>query len=198
MDRSGSGDFQEDSAEKWAMLAQKGRPEAFEKLYGQFFKKIYFYLYYRCLHRETAEDLTSAVFLKALEKLSTFRPEAGNFSAWIYGIARNALMDFYRRRKKTVDIEDVWDISDGKNLELDAENSLLWERLKPYFAKLSGTEREIVLLRVWDDVPYREISRWMGKSEASCKMIFRRAMDYLREAMPLNLFLAFLFYKILH
>jgi len=67
-----------------------------------FFKRIYSYLYYRCLHKETAEDLTASVFLKTLEKLSTFNPENGNFFAWLYGIAKNLLADFYRARVKTV------------------------------------------------------------------------------------------------
>ncbi len=193
-----SWDFQESDIKELVSEAQRGSKKAFGKIYSLFFRKIYCYLYYRCLHRETAEDLTSMVFLKAMEKLSTFRKEEGNFSGWMYGIAHNALVDFYRARVKMVDIEDVWDISDGSNFELDTENSLLWEKIKPYFAKLSKLEREIILLRVWDEVPYNEISRWVGKSEASCKMIFKRAIDYLREAMPLNIFLMFLVYKSFH
>jgi len=72
---------------------------------------------------------------------------------------------------------------------------LLWEKIKPYFAKLSSIEREVILLRVWDGLSYSQIAEWVGKSEAACKMTFKRAINFLREAMPLNLFIAFLFYK---
>jgi len=104
MKQKESWDFQDGSAEKWVENAKQGDSEAFGRIYSLFFKKIYCYLYYRCLHRETAEDLTSQVFLRALEKLSTFRAGEGTFFAWMYGIAHNALVDFYRSRVRTLDV----------------------------------------------------------------------------------------------
>ncbi len=186
-------------AEALARRSQKGDREAFARIYELYAKRIYAYLYYRSCSRETAEDLTATVFMKALEKLDGFRPELGGFSGWIYAIARNALADHFRRRDQTVSLEsvvsDVWDLPGCDDVALDAENRELWETVKSFVAALGSEQREILLLRVWDDLPYAEIARISGKTEGACKMCFSRALSSLREAMPLSLFIAFLMMK---
>jgi RNA polymerase sigma-70 factor (ECF subfamily) len=172
-----------------------GDRKAFGKLYDLFSKKIYRFHYYRCYHRETAEDLTSQTFLKALERLSTFRPERGPFSAWIYGIARNCLMDHFRQKTNSVELEDIWEMPSSVNLELDAENKDNWKKIQPFLKQLSSDERNIVLLRIWDELSYREIAQIVNKTEGSCKMAFSRALSFLREALPLPLFIWLLFFK---
>jgi RNA polymerase sigma factor (sigma-70 family) len=185
----------DDEAERLAAASRMGDREAFGRLYDLYARRIYAYLYYRSLNRESAEDLTSAVFLKALENLAGFRPELGCFSSWIYGIARNALRDHFRARSRTVSLDeaaDLWATPDAGELEIEAENRDLWERLKPHLVALSPEQREIVILRTWDELPYKEIAALLGKSENACKMSYSRALGLLREAMPLSLLLAFL------
>jgi RNA polymerase sigma-70 factor, ECF subfamily len=183
-------------AEKLAQRSRMGDREAFGRLYELFAKRIYAYFYYRSLRRETAEDLTSSVFVSALEGLEGFRPELGGFSAWIYAIARNALTDHFRRSSRVLPLGDfaggVWDIPDGTDLELEALDRDRWERLRPHLAGLSGEQREIIILRLWDGLSYREIAGMLGKSEGACKMAYSRALSFLRGAMPLSLFIAFL------
>lgn len=175
--------------------SQAGDREAFGKLYDLFYKKIYFFIYYRSYHKETAEDIASLTFLKSLESIGTFDPDKGAFSTWIYRIARNCLIDHYRTKLKSVDIEDVWDIPGDADIELDMQNRENWEKLKPYLTGLSSDERNIVFMRVWDDMPYKEIAKVMNKSESACKMAFARSLAYLREAMPVLLFLSCLLLK---
>ena len=186
----------EEDGERLAAASRMGDREAFGRLYDLYARRIYAYLYYRSLDKDSAEDLTGAVFLKVLEGLSGFRPERGCFSGWIYGIARNALRDHFRARSRTVSLDeavaDLWDLPDSGSYELDAENRDLWERLKPHLAALPAEAREIVILRTWDELPYAEIARILGKSEDACKMSYSRALGFLREAMPLSLLLAFL------
>jgi RNA polymerase sigma-70 factor (ECF subfamily) len=191
----------DDQAERLAAASRDGDREAFSRLYDLYAKRIYAYLYYRSLDRESAQDLTSAVFLKALEGLAGFRPELGGFSRWIYGIARNALRDHFRALSRTVSLEgaaDLWDFPDAgglpaaAGLEIEAENRDLWERLKPHFAALPSEQREILILRTWDELPYKDIAQILGKSENACKMSYSRSLARLREAMPLCLLLAFL------
>jgi RNA polymerase sigma-70 factor, ECF subfamily len=183
-------------ADRLAERSRLGDREAFGKLYELFAKRIYAYFYYRSFSRETAEDLTSAVFVSALEGLDGFRSRSGGFSAWIYAIARNALADHYRRSSRVEALGDpaagVWDLPDGTDLELEAENRDRWERLKPYLSKLPGEQREILIMRIWDELSYGEIAGIMGKNEGACKMAYSRALSFLRDAMPLSLFIAFL------
>jgi len=92
-----------------ASLLEKAKKEdqaAFGQLYNIFFKKIYRFIYYRTGHKEIAEDLAEDVFLKALKKISTVdNPES--FVGWLYQIARNTVIDYYREKKSTVALEDI-------------------------------------------------------------------------------------------
>lgn len=176
--------------EALALSSQQGDRDAFGKLYDLFVKKIYNYIYFRTYRRDLSEDLTSLAFLKALEKLNTFKPDRGSFSAWLYRIAHNALMDHFRQRKGQVNLDDIWEVAGPANVETDAENRVSWEKLKPVMSKLSPRERDIILMRVWDGLSYKEIGDVLGSSEASCKMAYSRAVRYLKNELPLLLFIA--------
>ena len=185
--------------DKLVRSSRRGDREAFGELYDLHAKRIYAYLYYRCFNRETAEDLTATVFLKALEGLDLYKPGLGGFAPWIYGIARNALADHFRTAFRSSSLDDVrsgiWDLADSVDFTLDVERHDLWERTEPHLRLLAPEQREVVMLRVWDDLPYRDIAAILGRTEGSCKMAFSRALALLREAMPLSLLLAFLALK---
>lgn len=182
--------IEEPDLQALALSSQQGDREAFGKLYDHFAKKIYNYLYYRTYRRALSEDLTSLTFLKALEKLGTFKPDRGTFSAWLYRIAHNALMDHFREKKGQVSLDDVKEIAGKSDVESDAENRLKWQKLEPFLKKMSSRERDIILMRVWDGLSYREIGEVLGSSEASCKMAYSRAVRTLRSELPLLLIVA--------
>ncbi len=171
---------------------QKGRPEEFGQLYDKYIKKIYDFVYYKTHHKETAEDLTSQSFMKALEKISSFDCDKGTFQAWLYQIARNTVIDYYRTKKSDLDIEDVWDLSDDEDLERDFDTKQKLEKVEKYLKKLKAQQREIVIMRVWQGMSYQEIAEVLDKSEDSCKMMFSRTIRRLREEMPLVIFFSFL------
>lgn len=171
---------------------QKGDLERFGQLYDKYIKKIYDFIYYKTTHKETAEDLTSQTFFKAMDKIGGFDNSKGTFSAWLYQIARNTVIDFYRTKRKEANIEDIWDLAGNDDLERDIDTKEKLAKVEKYIAKLKSEQREIIIMRVWQDMSYQEIVAIKGKSEASCKMIFSRAMAILRKEMPLALFI-FLF-----
>jgi RNA polymerase sigma-70 factor (ECF subfamily) len=175
---------------------QKGKVEDFSVLYYQYVRKIYKFIYYKVQHRETAEDLTSQTFIKALEKINSFSNEKSSFSTWVYAIARNNVIDHYRTKKNNFDINDVWDLKDNTDIERDTDLKRKLEKVEVYLKDLKPEQREIVMLRVWGDMSYREIAEATGKSEANCKMIFFRVIKKLKDKMPLELLLYFLFLKI--
>lgn len=167
-----------------------GKAEAFAKLYEQYVKPIYRYHYYRTFHKETAEDLTSQTFMRALEHLRTYDANKGSFSAWLYRIARNLLVDHVRARRPGVDMEDVWDtLHDGRNLSQSLEQKEALEQVKLHIETLPEEQREIILLRLWDERSYQEIADITGKSEAACKMAVSRSLQMLRTKIPLAMFL---------
>lgn len=166
---------------------KKGNLKEFEKLYDSYFKKIYRFIYYRTGHKETAEDITSQTFIKALEKIQRFDLSRGTFSAWIYCIARNKVIDHYRTRKSELDISGVWGLGKDPNPDIEARDRL--REAENYLKKIKKDQREIVLMRVWDGLSYKEIAEITGKNEANCKMIFSRTIGKLKEEIVLLLIL---------
>lgn len=176
------------------MLDKRENTENFSQLYDKYVKKIFNFIYYKTHHKETAEDLTSETFIKALTKISGFNESKGAFSTWLYQIARNTVIDFYRTKKNNLNIDDIWDLANEEDIVRDLDTKQKLTEVKKYLKILKSEQREILILRVWEGMSYREISEAVGKSEASCKMAFSRTIQKLRAEMPLSVFLALLLF----
>lgn len=174
--------------------ARQGDKESFIKLYDYFVRPIYRFIYYKTHHRETAEDLTSQVFMQALDKIKNFNPDKGVFSGWLYQIARNCIIDHYRSRRFTTPIEDAFDISDNTDIAYDTEIRMRLKEVEVHIKKLTGEQRDIVIMRVWQEMSYAEIAAALGKTEASCKMMFARVIKKLQTELPMAALLFLLIY----
>jgi len=180
----------EDSDIQLIRRTKAGDSFAFGLLYDKFVKKIYDFVYYKTHSKETAEDLTSDIFMKALEHIQSFTNETGSVSAWLYRIARNRIIDFYRTNHLHASIDDVWDIPDiHHDIEKDIDIHEQVLLLKKYLHILNSEQRDVVIMRVWQQMSYAEIAQIMDKTEASCKMAFSRALKQLRASIPVSLFL---------
>ncbi len=126
---------------------QNGNLEEFGKLYDLYIKKIYDFIYYKTGHKQTAEDLTSQTFFKALKSINTFKiskieKETGeknnkilrdtNFSAWLYRIARNTVIDHHRTKKETKNLDELTDIFFEKDIDYDIDIQQKLEQVKKY------------------------------------------------------------------
>lgn len=153
----------------------------FSNIYRDYVDKIYRFIYYKTHHKETAEDLTSQTFFKVVESMKKFDSNKGNFSAWLYSIAKNTVIDHYRTKRSEIDISDIWDLAGKDDVERDTEFRENLGKIEIYLKAFSSEQRDIILLRVWDNLSYKEISEIVGKSEANCKMIFSRAINQIRK-----------------
>jgi len=169
--------------------------EDFADLYDQYVRKIFNFIYYKTHHRETAEDLTSETFTKAFRKIEDFDANKGKFSTWLYQIARNTVTDFYRAKKNYANIDDIWDLAADEDILRDLDAARKLEEVQDYLKELKAEQREIVLLRVWEGMTYREIAEIVGKDESNCRVVFSRAIQALRQKMPLVLFLSLLLFN---
>lgn len=168
--------------QKLAILdCQQGNLESFSILYDDFCDKIYSFIYYRVNHRETAEDLTSTTFLKAIENISRCRCDS--FSAWLYQIARNTVIDHYRTRKENLPIEEVVPLPSGKNFEKEYEKQDQVREIKSRLRQLDKLQQDVLTMRVWDQLSYKEISQITGKKEGNCKVIFARGVAKLKTSL---------------
>jgi RNA polymerase sigma factor (sigma-70 family) len=161
--------------------------EEFSAIYDSHAEKIYRFIYYKTLHRETAEDLTSHTFLNALENMDQFDPKRGSMTIWLYRIARNLVIDHFRKKRNTIDIDDVWDLASSDDPAGEVHENMQLDEIKTALAKLPREQRDIVILRIWEDLPYKEIAAIMDKNESACKMMFSRVMARLRTELTVAL-----------
>ena len=126
-------------------------PAAFAPLYEQHAPAIYRFCYLRLGHRETADDLTAKVFVRALERLHQYRPQSGaTFRSWLFAIARHMLADEWRRRKDIRLIPPIEDLTqeDYPGPEQLAVHRTEMDRLRTALQSLPDRQREIVELRL--------------------------------------------------
>ena len=174
-------------AEAIQKLAE-GDNDAFGALYDLYLDKIYRFIYYRVHHKQTAEDLTSVVFTKAFHKFGSFDLEA-KFTTWIYSIARNTVIDYFRTSKTTEDIMDAFDLSDSTNISRDYELREKLETAKKYLARLPQQQRELVIMRLWDGLSYDEIALLTGQRPANLRVMFSRTIARMQKDLVLVLIL---------
>jgi len=156
---------------------QQENYDQFGLLYDNYIKKIYDYLFFRTFHKETAEDLTSLVFTKALENIHQYNKTKGSFSSWLYQIAKNTLIDNTRLKKATENLDMAEHVASKENIEREISSKMELQKVQEYLKTLSEDQRDIVVMRVWDGLSYKEMSEITGKSEAALKMSFSRTVE---------------------
>lgn len=182
--------------EQQAVFAvQSGQTEQFTVLYDLYIDKIYRFLFYRLHHKELAEDLTSQTFLQAFDKIHQYDAGKGAFGAWLYRVARNLMIDEVRRKKPTDTIDNHYDLQDDTNIEADVDAQLSAESVQKLLESLPVDARELLTLRLWDELSYAEIAGLTGKTEGALKMQFSRLIKKLQETAP-GLLLALLLINI--
>lgn len=161
-------------------------PEAFAQLYEEYFDKIYRYIAIRVGNEAEAEDLTQQVFLKALKSIPSFRWKGIPFSAWLYRIAHNQVVDYLRRKTKhateSLDGMVKATVSDD-NPQLEFERKVDIEQLLLATKRLTGAQREVISLRFTSELSIAEVARIMGKSEGAVKALQHSAIVALRKVL---------------
>lgn len=166
--------------------AQTGEAEAIGRLYDQHQAEIFRYLWARVGERSVAEDLTGEVFMRMLTGLPTYRPSAAPFRAWLYQIARNLLIDHYRKfGTRTMDsLHQVETISDDTpDLVTMLDQRLTMERVHRALARLDEAQREVVTLRFLSGLSLQEVAQTVGKTENAVKALQHRGLAALRQIL---------------
>ncbi len=153
----------------------------FDKIYDFYLPKIYQYVYYRIRHKQTTEDLTSVIFLKTVQNLHTFRSGSAPFGAWLYRIARNTVIDYTRTQKPLQDLDAASEVAAKQDVMEDTDTKLNLDSVKASIEELNPDQREILTMRVWDELSHKEISQILEISEGASKVAYSRAVSALKQ-----------------
>lgn len=150
-------------------------------LYNSYFKKIYQYVFYRTgRNKQLAEDLTSEIFLKALENFSDFDESVGKFNSWLYMIAQNHIIDHYRTSKSQVSIDEIAEIANNEQ-SLSEKLSIKQEYSRVIHAiyQLPDMYQDILVLKYINQFSNKEIAEILHKSPGSIRVTLHRATKVL-------------------
>jgi len=161
--------------------AKNGEETAFGEIYNLFFKKIYLFIFFRVGHKEVAEDLAEEVFLKAFTKISSIKEDAA-FEGWLYQIARNLVIDYYRQKKSVVALEEIENTLEYETNVVDVLNLQDQQKVLLKHLKELGPEQQVVLkLKFFEDLENSEIAELLHKNEGAIRVIQHRAITKLQE-----------------
>lgn len=177
----------------WLKKAAKGDSAAFEQLVLKYQTQVYNLCFRVMGNAEDAADMAQETFLKAWRNLESFHGEAA-FSTWLYRLASNACMDQLRSmRRRPVQSLTVTD-TEGEEQTIDVpdsapspEDNLINKEERELLQKAMGAldpqERQILTLRVVNDLSYTEISEVLDLKEGTVKSRLARARDHLRKKL---------------
>ena len=167
--------------------AQQRDQEAFAQLYESNFDKIYRYVVLRIGNETEAEDMTQQVFLNALQSISSFRWKGVPFSAWLFRIAHNQVVDYLRKktRQATESLDESLVISKS-DPQLVVEQRLDIEQLILATKRLTKAQQEVIALRFVSELSTAQVAKVMGKSEGAVKALQHSAIVALRKALSVG------------
>jgi len=174
---------------------QAGELNYFGGLYDTYIERIYRFVFYRTHDKEITEDITSQVFIKALENIKKFKLTNGNFSAWLYRIARNTIIDYWRTKKEHANVDDFWSLSSDENIDGQTADKYDLEQIKKYMQGFSAEQREILVMRIWDGLSYAEIATISGKKEGAVKMSVKRSLTKIQQNFGMGAIVTLLLFK---
>ena len=166
--------------------AQSGDAQAFGELYERYAPRVFRYLYAHLDNRLDAEDLTEEVFLRVWKTLGGYTEQGVPFLAFLFRVARNALIDHYRRSAKSeqeASIEDLH-LRDHEPGPVDAVTAILeHQQLRQVMQQLREDYRTVLALRFLSELSPEETARAMGRSAGAVRVLQHRALAALRSMM---------------
>ncbi len=173
----------------WLTLARRGNEDAFRRLYGELYDPVAAYIGSRTGNSHDAEDLTSAVFGRFLERLHRFEGSQGSVMTWILAMARNAVIDHHRRldahgaaRRQSVPAEEMADVLAAD--QADPLGRLIRDENLRQIAVMLRREpdevREMFALRFGQGLRVREVAKVMDLGEDAVKQRFARTLKKIR------------------
>ena len=164
--------------------AKERDPVALTQIYEENFDRIYRYIVLKIGDRNEAEDMTQQVFLNAIKAIPGYKSKGMPFSSWLYRIAHNQVVDYFRKKSKKQFVPLDERIESGDDDPLRAtEKKLQVEELSQATKQLTKAQQEVISLRFAGELSIVEVAKMMGKSVGAVKALQHAAIVALRKVM---------------
>lgn len=164
--------------------AQQGDRAAFSQLYERHVQAIYRYVALRVNDERLAEDITADVFVRALEGIEKFEYRGVPFSAWLYRIARDRVVDHYRRQSRHRDASLSESLaSDAPEPHDTVVSDMDRQQIDACLERLKDDQRQVIILRFMEHLRAEEIAQILGKTAVTVRSIQHRALASLSRMM---------------
>jgi RNA polymerase sigma-70 factor (ECF subfamily) len=167
-------------------LAAAGDREAFGRLYEQHSIRVFRHAYFLTGDVCLAEDLTAQTFLKALEAIGRYEDRGVPFIAWLLRITVNLAINHKKALKNGIHAQLPEQLEDDDALgspetscAMKSEGERVWAKVR----ELPSEQRQVIVMRFLDDLPYSEVASVLGKSIGAVRVIQFRALNNLRSLM---------------
>lgn len=159
--------------------------EALGLIYELYFDRIYRYALARVRNREIAEDLAGQTFLRLVERIADFKWRGGGFSAWLFRIAHNLVMDWFRSRREAPTAENEIAVDAGPEETVLADETL--REALTAVDQLNEAQRQVLLFRLVAGLSVRETADTLGLSEANVRTLQHRALAAVRDKLRVKI-----------
>lgn len=164
--------------------AQQGDQMAFGLIYDQLIDQIYRYVYFKTPSVEIAEDLTEDVFFKVWKNIKKYRQKGVPFSSWVFRIAHNEVINFYRKNKEVLELDETWQDHKKENSpENLMERQLIQKEVQLALRDLPEQQAQAIILKYINDLSNQEISQTMEKSETAVRILLSRGLNKLQSVL---------------
>lgn len=164
-----------------AIEKAKKNPQAYEILYKKYFHQIFRFIHKRVQDKDDTADIVSCVFIKSFHTIGDFKYKGIPYSSWLYRVAINECNQYFNKNKtRHLVIDDQIGDSISLELEIDPEAENLADRLPQVLTRLKPLELELIELRFYEGMSFREIGNVLNMSENHSKVKTFRVVKKLK------------------
>ena len=162
--------------------AKNGESAAFGQLYDRYLPQIYRFVFLKVGRKQDAEDIAQQVFASAWQNVNRFEFKGFPFSSWLYRIASNAVIDYYRTYKTNIDIEQVPEDLFSEHMSDDEriDAAMNVRVVRAALATLEQDQQSVLLMKFVDELSNKEIADALQKTEGAIRVIQHRALKQLK------------------
>ncbi len=153
-----------------------------EKIYHNYFKDVYLYIYSLSGNKHIAEDVTSETFMKAIKSIDSFKGNC-DIRVWLCQIAKNTYYSYLRKNKGLVSMNSIPEQEDNLDIEKRISMSEESMRIHQILHNLEEPYKEVFTLRVFGELSFKQIASLFGKSDNWACVTFHRAKNKIKERL---------------